>query len=778
MTMLISCNLLNEFISSERPIDWLNIWNKFTMTTAEVENVTLKGKNISGVVVARVENVMQHPEEPKYVILTLDIGSKTIDVVTAAQNAYVGMITVCCVAGGKINEKSVKEVEFLGVKSEGVCLSEKELDISEEHSGIIDLPKHYSVGSNIKEFVNLEDIIVEIDNKSLTNRPDLWGHYGIAREIAALANAELKEISILDVSKEKDAHKEELSVDVCVDSVNRYTAIKVSGVHQEITDINMKVILHYCGYDCRTLTELITNYVTIELGLPIVTLKGDEISNISIKMFEESDVDNLGITKDNLVVYGNGNPVEVAGVCILDDYAATSKSDCVIIEVANYDASVIRKSSILLHNRNESSIRHEKSLDPEMTIMALTRCLYLLKKMNGDLSIASNMVDIYPNKQEKNTIRLSRKKLKSYLGFKMDTQTVLNILKSLDMEVAVEEANYVVTVPTYRSTKDIENDADVIEEITRVYGYDNLKPQPLKLDLEIKHDESPEYLKEYELKKVLAEKFNLHEVNTYVWYDDDFLKIVGIDKSYCERIINKPANNYIRDDLGLAILAATIKNARKISKYGVFEIGTVNVGNKVKRQLSIILCDSIKNASGCYMEMKNIIYGIIRLLNNCDVRFEETNPNNEYMDSNTVINIYVGDIYIGQVGIANLSITKKYHKTSMMVIANIDFDELNAIQKVCHDYSKPSKYPSVSLDYTISLTQNEKYQKLEDVLSKYQSALLKSYEVIDVYEATDERKLTVRISISRDDGTLKTEEIKDFSDNLVSYLKENFKVEA
>lgn len=113
--MLISCNLLNEFISSERPIDWLNIWNKFTMTTAEVENVTLKGKNISGVVVARVENVMQHPEEPKYVILTLDIGSKTIDVVTAAQNAYVGMITVCCVAGGKINEKSVKEVEFLGV---------------------------------------------------------------------------------------------------------------------------------------------------------------------------------------------------------------------------------------------------------------------------------------------------------------------------------------------------------------------------------------------------------------------------------------------------------------------------------------------------------------------------------------------------------------------------------------------------------------------------------------------------------------------------------------
>ncbi len=776
--MRISCNLLNEFISSKQPINWLDIWDKFTMTTAEVEYVTVKGKNISGVVIAKVVEINKHPEEPKYVILTLDIGSKKINIITSATNAYVGMTTACCIAGGKVNEKSVKEVEFLGIKSEGVCLSERDLDISQNDSKIIDLPKQYSIGSDIKEYVKLEDVIVEIDNKSLTNRPDLWGHYGIAREIVALANAELEEIPVTDINMAIDTNKQYLTANVCVDTVNRYTAVKIAGINQKNADINMKVILHYCGYECNTLTEMIANYVTLEFGLPVVTLKGEGISDISIKMFDGSECNNYGITRNNMVVYGNDKPMEVAGVCTLKDYEVTNDCDCVIIEVANYDASSIRKNSILLHNRNESSIRHEKSLDPEMTILAVKRCLYLLNKVNGSLDILSNIVDVYPNRQKKNKIRLTRKKLKSYLGFEMDTNLVSNILKSLDMEVAVEEDSYIVTVPTYRSTKDIWNDADVIEEITRVYGYDNFEPKPLKLNLEIKHDDIPEYLEEYELKKALAEKYNLHEVNTYIWYDDDFLRNADIDKSYCEQIVNKPANNYIRDELGLSVLTATIKNARKFSKYGVFEIGTVYVDNKAERQLSIILCDSIKNAPSCYMEMKDIIYGLVSFLKNIDVRFVETKSSESYMDRNTIVEIYIKDTCIGYIGIANLSVTKKYHKTSMMVIANISMNKLNQIEKVCHDYCRPSRYPTVSIDYTISLKSYEKYKQLEDVLSKYRSLLLKSYEIIDVYEKNDERKITIRVTISRDDGTLKTDEIKSFSNELVSYLKKHFNVEA
>ena len=778
MTMLISCNLLNEFISSEQPIDWLNIWNKFTMTTAEVENVLVKGRDVSGVVIAKVTDIMRHPKEPNYTILTLDTGDRTINVVTSAKNAYVGMVTACCTVGGKINSKNVEEIELLGIKSEGVCLSEKELDISEEHSGIIDLPKHYSIGSDIREYIKLDDIIVEIDNKSLTNRPDLWGHYGIAREIAAITNAKLKEISILNVSEDDGKTKEKIAVDLLTNYVNRYTAIKISDLNQKNTNINMKTILHHCGYECGTLTELITSYVTLELGLPIVTLKGKGISKICLKMFDESISENSNISEENLLVYGNGKVMEVAGVCVLDNCQVTEESDCVIIEIANYDASAIRKSSIALHNRNESSIRHEKSLDPEMTLIALARCLYLLKAINGSLSVDSEIIDVYPNKQKKNTIRLTRKKLTNYLGFEMDSNTVLKILTSLGMEVVLDEIGYIVTAPTYRSTKDIGNDADVIEEITRVYGYDNLKPQPLKLDLEIKHDEASEYLVEYDIKRVLAETYNLHEVNTYIWYSDDFLKNVGIDKSYCEQIVNKPSSNYIRDDLGLSVLAETIKNARKMIKYGVFEIGTVDIAGEVKRQLSIVLCDSVKNVSDCYMKMKNIVYGTVRLLTNREVVFVEEKPNNIYMDENTVLSVYIEDICIGQIGVANIAITKKYHKKAVMIVANIEMSKLTKVEKVCHNYKKLSKYPTVYLDYTISMAKGEKFKQLEDVLSAFKSTLLKSYEVIDVYEKTDERRITIRITIGHDDRTLNTDDIKGFSDNIVSYLKGHFKVEA
>lgn len=172
------------------------------------------------------------------------------------------------------------------------------------------------------------------------------------------------------------------------------------------------------------------------------------------------------------------------------------------------------------------------------------------------------------------------------------------------------------------------------------------------------------------------------------------------------------------------------------------------------------------------------MHGIIRLSTNCDVRFVEKKSKNGYMDVNTVVYIYINNLCIGQIGIVNLSITKKYHKTTMKVIANINFDKFNTIEKVCHDYNKPSKYPSVSIDYTISLKKNEKYQHLENVLSEYQSKLLKSYELIDEYMKFDERKITIRFTIFRNDQTLTTEEIKKFSENLVSYLKKHFNVEA
>ena len=775
--MLISCNLLKSYLFSDMPIDWLGIWELFTISSAEVEGIEEKGKEISGVIVAKVIDVAKNMPDAKLNLLTLDIGNDEIQVVTSAQNAYVGMITVCCPENGTVNGKKVEKLEILGTISEGVCVSEKDLGISQESTQMLDLPKDYSVGSDIKDYINLDDIIVEIDNKSLTNRPDLWGHYGIAREIAAITGAKLKDILTPKIEDTK-AIEEMLVANICTNGVNRYTAIKISGLNQNVMDLNMKLMMYYCGYECNTLAELVSTYVTVEYGLPVVVANGNGVSNISVEVCLNDTQDQNNLNSDNLVVYANGKPMEVAGVCILEDYVATASCDSVLIEVANYDASKIRKSSISIHNRNDMSIRHEKGLDPEMTLLSLGRCLQLLKTINPSVYVSSNLVDIYCNKQTERVITLTKKKLNSYLGFNMDDSTVLDILNSLNMGVSVEPDSYVVTIPTYRATKDIEQDADVIEEIARIYGYDNFTPQPLELQLDTMRHASSEYSVEYKAKEVLATRYNLHEVHSYVWYDDDFLRSVGIDKSHCEIIVSKTFNRYVRDELGLSVLSSTISNARKYPRFGVFEIGTVYYDDTSKKRLSIIVCDSIKKVGDTYQEVKNIVHGLIRISTNESVKFLKGDANNSYMDNTTVLDIYVNETCIGQIGIVLPSITNKYAKTAAVVMANIDFEKYLEIDVLCHDYQKPSKYPVVSLDYTVSLNKDETYQMLDNWLSNYSSPLLKSYGLIDTYDNGEKRKLTLRFTIAREDRTLLSEEIRKFSEEVISYLGRQFEVET
>lgn len=776
-SMLISCNLLKSYLSSDTLIDWLGIWELFTISSAEVERVEEKGKNTSGVIVAKVTNVAKNTPDVRLNLLTVDIGNREIQIITSATNAYIGMITACCPENGMVNGKRITKLEILGIMSEGVCVSEKDLGISQEHTLMIDLPKEYMVGRDIKEYINLDDIIVEIDNKSLTNRPDLWGHYGIAREIAAITGAKLNKL-VDPIIKDTEDSVKTLTATVHSDAVNRYAAIKVSGLNQKLVDLNMKLMMHYCGYECSTLSDLVSTYTTLEYGLPVVVVNDDGIENISIKMHQDNEQNCIELNSDNLVVYANGNPIEVAGVCVLESSVATADCSSILIEVANYDATTIRKSSISLHNRNDMSIRHEKSLDPEMVLTSLYRCLQILQTLCPSACVSSNLVDVYKNKQKQRVITLSKKKLSSYLGFNMDDSMVVSILNSLDMDVIVEQDAYVVTIPTYRATKDIEQDADVIEEISRIYGYDNFEPQPLELQLDTMRHATSEYSIEYKVKEVLASKYNLHEVHSYIWYDDDFLKSIGADKSDCMAIVNKTSNRYIRDELGMSVLASTIYNARKYSRYGVFEIGTIYNSNIPKKQLCILLCDSAKMVGETYQHVKNIVYGLIRNLTNESVTFLKADAINSYMDNANVLNIYINELCIGQIGIVIPSITNRYAKTAAVVMAVIDFEKYLEIDVTSYDYQKPPKYPVVTLDYTISLKKNENYQMLENWLSNYSSPLLKSYNLIDSYDNGQKRKLTIRFKISHSDRTLRSEEIRGFAEELLSYLGRQFEVET
>ena len=209
--MKISCNILKKHIKDSEKIDFLSVWDKFTIRTAEVEGVEIKGNQFDGVVTAKILEVKDHPDSKKLHILKVDTGDEVLQIVCGAPNVRVGLIGACIKVGGHIDGIEIGVRPLAGVASHGMMCSGKELGISDNHDGILELPEDTPIGVDFKKLYPVEDIIVEIDNKSLTHRPDLWGHYGIAREIAAITGHELLPLEI--TNEEPNLKKLKIKID-------------------------------------------------------------------------------------------------------------------------------------------------------------------------------------------------------------------------------------------------------------------------------------------------------------------------------------------------------------------------------------------------------------------------------------------------------------------------------------------------------------------------------------------------------------------------------------
>ena len=240
--MLISCNILKKHIKNSETIDFLSVWDKFTIRTAEVEGVEVKGKQFDGVVTAKILEVSNHPDSKKLHILKVDTGDERLQIVCGAPNVKPGMIGACIKVGGHIDGMEISVRPLAGIASHGMMCSGKELGISDDHNGILELPEDTPIGIDFKELYPVEDIIVEIDNKSLTHRPDLWGHYGIAREISAITGHELLPLEL----NEEVPNKKNLKIKINDPNLcYRYIGTKLGKITNNNTPMWMQIFLYY-----------------------------------------------------------------------------------------------------------------------------------------------------------------------------------------------------------------------------------------------------------------------------------------------------------------------------------------------------------------------------------------------------------------------------------------------------------------------------------------------------------------------------------------------------
>ena len=779
--MYISMNWIRDFVDLSG-LDIDKLIHQFSLSTAEVENeIFYKGSDLKGVVVAQIKSVEEHPSSKKLHLLKVDIGeSELVDVVCGAPNVRVGMKTAFAKVGAQLGEITIAPRPLAGFMSCGMCCSEKELGISEDNSGIMDLDVSLPNGKDIKEVFEIDDVIFEVDNKSLTNRPDLWGHYGIAREFAALAGRELKALPTVDLS----AYDQLPALDIRIedDDCLRYSGIKFDNVSVNVSPMNMRIRLYYCGMRGINFLADLTNYLMLEMGQPMHAFDSRKVEKLRIKKFSQPftfqtlDGVERSIDENTLMICDSDNPVAIAGIMGGLDSEIVADTTSMTLESACFDPVSVRKSSARLAHRTNASQRYEKTLDPEMTPTAIARFVKLLTDIDSGAKVISRLTDEYRRGYECKTMTIDKAYVDRYTGIgdAITNEHIEKTLKALGFTVEAKDGVFTVTVPSWRATKDVTLKADLIEEITRIYGYDNFLPETAKSPLYPVRMEAEKSV-EGDLKDILVKRFSLHELHSYVWaYHDEFKKL-GMEVEDNVKILNatNPNLETLRRSIVPTQLCQVKLNTGYAPEFGVFEIGRVVRGLKADglcdehKLLAVTLFSKTASVKELYFRLRDMIAVAVNEINHKEIAFRPMEAVSSHQHPKNLNAILCDGVVLGEMGIVHPSVSKKIDKKAAIVYAELDVVTLSKIADAGIHYEEASKYPGMEVDLTFL---SDTYAPIQAAIAEANSPLIKKVKVIDIYPGEDGNAITVRLTFSCMDRTLTREEVQQITDGILATL--------
>ena len=520
--MYLSLNWLRDFVDIPKEVSALELGKKLTMHTVEVEKVEAQADKYKNIIVGKILEVKSHPNADRLRLALVDIGKEKLEIVCGASNIKPDQLVPVALVGAVLpNGLEIKPAEIRGVKSNGMLCAEDELGLGSDHNGIMILnnppnPLYQGgakakVGQNFSDYLNLNDVVFEVDNKSITHRADLWSHYGMARDISAFLNSKFK--TYQPKAGTLKAKKTTFKFDVKIENFSlcpRYMGIGVEGIKIAPSPKWMQDRLAAAGM--RPINNIVdvTNYVMLELGQPLHAFDKNFIDKIIVRtaktgeIIETLDGVKRKLESDMLVIANQTKPVAVAGVMGGANSEINDQTDSIIIEAANFNFNSVRKTAQKLGLRTEASMRFEKGLDPNLCELGLARAVELILQICPGASVATNLVDEKqtPFPPERLTpfsragipllkgdgkglkpIELDLNWLNKFIGYEFTNKQVKQILEKLGFIIKASGNNFKVTVPSWRAVHDISLPEDLAEEVVRIYGYNNLKAELPKIDL-------------------------------------------------------------------------------------------------------------------------------------------------------------------------------------------------------------------------------------------------------------------------------------------------------
>ncbi|MFA5754165.1 MAG: phenylalanine--tRNA ligase subunit beta [Patescibacteria group bacterium] len=802
--MYISYNWLKDFLKIPARVKPEEIAEQLTNHTVEVEGIAKQAERFRQVVIGQVLEVDKHPNADRLRVTLVDIKNKKLKIVCGAPNVAPGqMVPVALVGATLPNGAAIQETEIRGVVSSGMICAEDELGLGNNHEGIMVLDSGAKIGESFAKYLHADDIVLEVDNKSLSNRPDLWSHYGLARELSAIFGWALKPYNkLLDkfvYLSDKD-NKLEVKVDD-KETCPRYQAIQISELTVQESPAWLKERL--IAAQQRPVNNIVdlTNYVMLECGQPLHAFDADKVKKILVRRASKNEaIETLDgrerhLDGNDLVITDGRSPIAIAGVMGGANSEISVKTSQIILEAANFKAAAIRKTAQKIGLRSEASMRFEKALDPELTELAIRRFLTLLKDICPKMKIASTLVDINNALKSEIVIDLDLIWLDLKIGQAIPHADSRRILEKLGFSVAEKEENlWRVTVPSWRATRDVKAREDIAEEILRLYGYDNIAAQlPVQIISSPVLNSSRKL--EREIKHLLSAKYSLSEAYNYSFVSEDQLKKLGIDFSNHLRLANPLSDiqTILRQSLVPGLLSNVKVNQAKATSLGFFEIGSVffnTPGNFHKeasgtatlpyqeKRLGLVLADDNQDLFG---RLKGLVVSLLRDLSLADSEVEfailENKPG--WADCRLVANIILNGQEVGLIAQVGPAASGNLNLKKPAAVAEINFDRLVALSlgRTVRQFQAGSKYPPIVRDLAFVVNEKIMYNDLRRMMMNFNPLLIR-VELFDVYSGNKlldgEKSLAFHLTYQSPEKTLTAGEVDTLQAELAHALAAKF----
>lgn len=781
-------------------------------------------KDYEGILVAEIVEKEEHPEAEKLGIYKIFVGEATrIQVVAGDKTLQVGdkvaYIKPDSIVPISIYEDEpiiIKTAKLRGVESNGMLGSEKELNLGPNHKNVMKLPKDATPGTPFAEYYSLNDFLINIENKALTNRGDLFGLVGLARELSAISGEKFQSPAwYTNQKRDLQAEKNCLGLEI-VNSAealcSRYTAIAMDNISNGESPIWLKSALIRLDIKPTNRIVDITNYVSALFGQPLHAFDYDKIINsdpteknkvrINIRMARDDEkllgLDNkiYELTDRVIVVADSTNPMSIAGVMGGKDTSIDENTKRIIFESANFDKNSIRKTSMALGISTDSATKFKHTLDSEMCIPALLKAVELTKTETGG-QIASEIIDIFNQPYEETMVTLNLQKLNTKIGTNLTKESVEKLLLSLEYKIKSKTKEFItVIVPSWR--RDVTIEEDIYEDIARIYGYNNINVElPQKVILPLKEN-SLLNLKS-NIRKTLS-TLGANEILTYSFTSaSNFQKCnLDLDLAYVVKNALSPELKFMRSTLLLSILVKCKENIQRgFNELGLFEINIPHIKgyldeNSIPKEewhLSCILNkQEIKDSGSSYYLGKRYIENIFPY-NNFDYvliadSLEQDLPDDiktilPMFDPNVTALCYIEKFPVGVVGELKESIKEEYKLSDYSCAIDINLNRILELKEEKKRFIEVPTYPTFSLDFTFETESDISCQSMLDELELMlnDSDNWARVECVDIFidpRKEELKRTTLRVVASKYDRTASEEDIRDIMQRVTKKFEKTF----